>query len=689
VAEADAFIQQGTLLPTFLLSIILILVSWTPLLAAAPSELLLRADRLSHEQNDDVIRASGNVEIDWSGSSLYADMAEYYREKGIVTAKGSVKLIKGSDTLSGDSAEFEVNSKKGVVNNGNIFIKGNNLRLSGSRIEKSGDQDYSLQNGTITSCDGDKPSWKFKVDELKVTIDDFAYGRNALFYLNDIPVLWLPYLIFPAKTERQSGFLIPTAGNSSKKGVSLEIPFYWAISPSQDLTVTADLQSKRGFGAALEHRYLGLDKGYGTSKGYLIYDDQKSKTRGDIELKQQTNFTESTYWRADASLTLDRDFFRDYGTMSGDYNRQYLGTTAFLSHRSNDLLLTGGAEYIDNLDATNNSATLQKLPFITFNGTGRNLAGTPLYYSFATAVTNFDRDAGDRGQRMQLFPRLLLPVNAGDLFYGSVWGGYNQRFYSAVAAGEANGSSQRGGLEGGATLRTELSKVYDSPLPEFGKIRHLVAPELSYSLAEKRDQSLTPFFDYDDRPVGGQLVTFSLLNILTGRHLNGEQIEYRDLLRFTASQGYQLSGERRDLLTLVDYGHRFTDTKLMLELFPLPNWRLFADNRISPYNGNVTNSSFGAEAGDPKGTRASVNYHHAENLLDYIEGKATYADFRPYTFSASGRYSFDRPGFLETLYSLEYKHQCWGIVLSYRDRIDNKEFSFTFNLSGLGNLKLL
>lgn len=658
-------------------------------MAAEPGEIVLKADRLSHEQKEDVIRAAGNVEVDWSGSRLYADMAEYYREKGVVAARGAVKLVKGGDTLSGDSAEFEVNSKNGVITNGKIFIKNSNLHLGGAKIEKSGEQDYRIESGTITSCDGEKPSWKFKVDDLKLTVDDFAFGKNAVFYLAETPVLWLPYLIFPAKIERQSGFLIPTAGNSSKRGAFLEIPYYLAVSQSMDMTFAADLQSKRGVGIALEHRYLGVDKGLGNSRGYLIYDMQKDKFRGDLELKQQANFTGNTYWRADASLTLDRDYFRDYGTMSGDYNRQYLGTTAFLSHSRDDLLLTGGAEYFDNLDAANNSATLQKLPFITFNGTGSKLPGTPLYYSFSAAVTNFDRDSGDRGGRFQLSPRLLLPLRGGDLFYGSVWGGYNQRFYSAHAAGEANGSSSRGVFESGAWLRTELSRVYDSSIGGMDRVRHLVTPEISYSLTEKRDQSDLPFFDYDDRPVGGQLLTFSLHNTLTGRYQKEGKAEYRDIMRFTIAQGYQLSGERRDLLALVDYGRRFGDTKLLLELFPLPGWRLYTDNRISPYNGNVTNSSLGAEAGDPKGTRASLDYHHAERVLDYIEGKVTYAELKPYTFAASGRYSFDRPGFLETLYSLEYKHQCWGVVLSYRDRIDNKEVSFTFNLSGLGNFKLL
>ena len=680
----------GTSVPILLLTIFLTLAACLPLSAAESGQVLIKADTVSHDQQEEVVSAKGNVEVQMSGSTLYSDTAAYFMEKGRVTAAGGVRLVKDGDTLSGDIAEFDVEAKTGIVSNGKLFMKKNNQHVSGDRIEKTGEQDYRVKNGTITSCDGDKPVWKFKVDDLKLTVDEFAFGKNAIFYMRDIPVFWLPYIIFPAETERQSGFLMPTAGNSTKKGAFLEIPYYWAISPSQDLTVTADLQSKRGPGAAVEHRYLGLNKGFGKTNAYLIYDTEMAKFRGDIELKQQVDFTQNTYWRANVNYTLDRDYYKDYGTMSGDYNKQYLSTTAFLSHRLDDLLLTGGVNYLDNLDLPDNGSTLQMLPFFTVNGTGRKIPGTPLYYSFATAAINFDRDSGDHGQRLQLFPKLVLPVSSGDLFSGSVWGGYNQRFYSAQTSGAGeNGSSQAGLVEAGGELHTDFAKVFAADFGDIDRVRHLVTPQLSYSLTENRGQGDLPFFDYNDRVVGGQLLTFALINTLSGRSSKGGQPQYRDLLRFTVSQSYQLSGGRRDLLVMVDDGRLFTDTQLLLELFPAPSWRLFADTRISPYNGDVTNSVLGFAGGDPKGTTVSVDYTHAENLLDYIAGTITSADFKPFVASATGRYSFDRPGFLETLYSLEYKGQCWGVIFSYQDRLDDKLFSFTVNLSGLGNFKLL
>lgn len=657
--------------------------------ATSGGKLLLKADTLSHEQGDDVITATGNVELDWDGSKLYADMAKYYRERGVVSASGGVKLEKDGDIVVGESAELEIETRKGVVNKADIFIKKGNLHLKSEKIVKSGDQDFAMQEGTLTTCDGESPVWSFRVNDLKVTLDDFALGRNAFFYLGDMPVLWLPYFIFPAKTERQSGFLFPTVGNSSKKGAFLDIPFYWALSQSRDLTATVDLQSKRGIGFGLEYRYMGYNKGIGEDKGFLIYDTQKEKFRGELDLKQQINFTADTYWRADLNLTLDRDYLRDFGTSSGEYNKQYLESVAFLAHRSDDLLYTAGAVYTNDLYASDNHSTLQELSFAGLNGTGKMLGASPLFYSFAGSVIYFDRRQGDTGLRVQLAPRLTLPVHAGRYLAGSFWGGYNQRFYNADSPGVQNGWSERGLFVAGGSLRTDFARVYELSLGDADRVKHQITPEIGYSFTERRDQSSLPFFDFDDRVLGGDMVTFSVLNSLIGRSATGETAQYRDLLRFLVSQGYQLGGDHRDLEVIVDQSRPFTDTRALIELFPLPNWRLFSDNRFSPYSGAVTNASLGAEVGDPKGTRAFLDYHHAEKRLDYIEGKVTYSDLKPYAFSAAGRYSFDRPGFLETLYSVEYKHQCWGVTFSYRDRIDDREFTVSFNLSGLGAFRLL
>lgn len=649
-------------------------------------EVRLRADRLSHEQDSDAIHADGNVELLWNGTKLYSDMATYLRGEGVVTATGRVKLLKDDDVLTGDSATLQVGPRTGLVENGHLFVKKNNLHLRGAEIEKSGEEEYRLQQGSITSCDGDKPGWRFMVDDLRITMNDFATGRNAYFYLGDTPVFWMPYILFPVMTERQSGFFFPKFGNSSKKGLFFDLPYYWAISPSSDATFELDLQSKRGVGVGVDHRYLSENRGHGQNHAYLIYDTHQDRFRGDLGVKQQVNFSAGTYWRADANMTLDRNYYRDYGELSGEYNRQYLGTTAFLGQRIDSLLLTGGVDFIDNLDAVSNRATLQKLPYINLMGTGSRIGDTSFSYSFDTSLVQMEREIGGSGQRFTISPRLSYGRQLVDWLAGSFWAGYGQRLYHATSATGAEGWHGSGGAEGGLSLRTELARTFDVTEGEMVTLRHLIIPELTYEFRERRDDGGVPFFDYDDRPVRGEVVTLSLQNLLTSKSVKGDQVGYRDLLRLTISQGYQLSGERRDLLVLADDGRPFADTRFKGELFPLPSLRFLADLRITPYSGTLTNAALGLDGGEPKGNRVGFSWHHARDRLDYLEGRFTLTELKPFTISAMGRYSLDKPGFLESLYSVEYKHQCWSLNVTYRERPDNKELTFNFTLSGLGPL---
>jgi len=648
-------------------------------------EMRLRADRLSHGQEDDSITADGNVEMVWNGTKLYADMASYLQGEGVVTASGGVRLLKGDDVLTGDSVRLQVGPRTGTIENGHMFVRKNNLHVRGAKIEKTGDQDFRMQQGSITTCDGEKPGWKFLVDDLRITMDDYATGRNAFFYLGETPVFWLPYIAFPVIRERQSGFLFPKFGNSDKKGGFLDLPFYWAISPSSDATINLDLQSERGAGVGVDHRYLGERKGHGRSRGYLIYDTREHRLRGDLGLKQQVNFSDDTYWRADANLVLDRDYYRDYGLNSGEYNKQYLGSTAFLSHRRDSLLLSGGVDYINDLEAVNNRTTLQKLPYITLLGSGSRIGDSHFQYSFDSSVVQLERDIGGSGQRFIVSPRISYIRPVGEWLTGGLWAGYGQRLYHADESTGAGGWHGRGAAEGGASIRTELARTFDVPLGETSRLRHLIVPELAYGFRENSGEGGLPFFDYDDRPTSGQQVTLSLLNVLAGKSVRGGMVDYRDLIRLTISQGYQLSGERRDLLVLVDDGRPFADTRLKAELFPLPALRLLTDLRISPYSGTLNNGVIGVDGGEEKGNRVGLFWHHAKDRLDYLEASFTLKELNPFTLSAMGRYSYDKPGFLETLYSIDYRQQCWSINLTYRERPDNNnELTFSFTLEGLG-----
>ena len=195
----------------------------------------------------------------------------------------------------------------------------------------------------------------------------------------------------------------------------------------------------------------------------------------------------------------------------------------------------------------------QRLPVVNFSVIPQRLWGGPIYAALDSQFTNFHRNDGSRGERFILNPALsffrVLPAGL-EL---AAQGGYQLRFYNANNAGVADGTSGVGLGWANASLATPLERVYEINDGNLKRLRHTLVPAIGYTLTQERNQENLPLFDYDDRPLGQQLLGWSLTSYLTGRYATPSGApDYRELLFLRLSQGYQLSGSRRDLLNLAD-----------------------------------------------------------------------------------------------------------------------------------------
>ncbi|MCJ7664324.1 MAG: hypothetical protein MUO24_08795, partial [Desulfobacterales bacterium] len=222
----------------------------------AEGPITMEADKLTYDQNGDSISLEGSVRILYKGTTVQADKMIYFDKTKDVVAEGSVVLTEGEDILRCDRLELNIETKKGAVYQGRIFLKKKNFHITGSKAEKLGESEYRVHNATLTSCDARVPSWEFTAKQLDVDMEGFAQGWWPGFRVLDIPVLYFPWAIFPVKRDRQSGFLFPDFGSSSKWGPEITIPFYWAIAPNQDATLYLERigdSRGRGFKQGLEY----------------------------------------------------------------------------------------------------------------------------------------------------------------------------------------------------------------------------------------------------------------------------------------------------------------------------------------------------------------------------------------------------------------------------------------------------
>ncbi len=650
-------------------------------------KLVIHADTLTYEKADDTYRAVGNVHLDWDNAKLVADKAFLQQSENVAEAEGKAVLTSEGDILRGDKMTVYLDTGKGVVTNGDLFKKMGNFHLRGRTMEKVGPESYHVNKGTFTVCDAPVPSWKFTANDINVYLGEYATASNLLFYIRDVPVLYLPYMIFPVKRERQSGFLLPQAGTSSLGGFVFTIPYYWAISPSQDATFDLDIQSKRGVGTGVDYRYIGKSGTLGSFRGYLIYDTQKDKLRGDLSEKHQQEFSPTLFFRSDINYVSDKDFFSDYSEGFASYNQRITDSYVFLTKHWQQYLLTPEVRYSQDLSTSSNAATMQKLPVITFTGIEQRIGASPLYYSLDSNFTNFYRETGVHGQRIDLHPRLLAYTKPVAGLEGTAWGGYRHRFYNVYGGTGSDSFDDKGIFDGGARISSALSRVYETGWKNMPRLQHTMAPEVSYTYVQNANQAELPFFDFNDRVVHQNMIAYSLVNYLTGKVVKGDApAVYRDIAYLKLSQEFDFSGTRRDLLTPYDELHRFNDVRVETQINPVEHISLATDTRYNTYRSNLSTADISANYNDGKGNTAGASYHFARTQYKYLEGKLSVAVVKPFILSFASRYSIDGGKFLESLTSLTYQHQCWSVILSYGDRPGNQQFYINFVIAGIGSL---
>lgn len=648
--------------------------------------MVIRADSMTHDAATDLITASGKVEMVWQDMTMTADTATYNRTTQTLTATGNVYLVKGGDILWGDQLVMDTETGRSEMENGRIYMTQGNFRADGKQIARLGENDYALHNGGLTTCDAAVPSWKFGASQLDVTVEEYATGKNVIFYVKDIPVFYFPYIILPVKRERQSGLLFPRFGTSTKRGVFLDTPYYWAISPSQEATIDLDVQTKRGIGLGLDYRYLRSRTSEGNLGGYVIYDNNEKKERGELIQFHKEQFSDSFSLITSLNLTSDRTFMQDYGEKSGEYNRQYYDSRVVLTKFWDQWLASAQAIYTQDFYAGSNTSTLQRAPELSLYGTREKVPYIPsLYFDLDMLLTSYYREKGMDGQRAVLEPRL---TSTHDLFDGrvnlSLYGGVQLRGYDTSKTDPGTKGDQLLAIpKAGAQISSSVSRLYDTDFMDLQRLRHELVPALSYQYVGKKDQSSTPVFDQLDRLNAQETLTLSLASHLGGRIAKEGTAEYRDLLTMRLLQAYTMSGTRQDLLTMTDDSRRWGDLILESETWVDRSIRLLVDARYSHYGHRISSTASGAEYNDQRGNSARLSYRMVDRQLDYLEAGATLALTDPVYLTYTTRYSFDKKDFLESYYTAEYRHQCWSIIAGYRERPGERAWTINFNLAGL------
>lgn len=537
----------------------------------------ISAKSLSYDREAEVYVAEGDVVITKGDVTLRSQRAVYDQRTGRADVSGGVRLESGGDILAGENGNFDLNTQTGSIVNGTLFIRENNYYISGTRMEKLGEDTYLVTECRLTTCDGTKPAWTITGSEVKVTLESYGTIKDAAFRIREIPVFYSPYVIFPGKKRRQTGLLPPKAGYSTRNGLDTEIPFFWAISDQVDATLYQRYLAQRGYMQGLEFRYQEDKDSEGTFLGDVLLRDQLKKElddSADLEVSPFPRNNDTRYWlrgkadqrlpgglsfRFDGDYVSDQDYLREFEkgmigmearpALDRSFNRPVderysplRRSAARISRDRERYTLQAASSYYENPEKPPNDSTAQPLADLNFILPYEGIGGRPLFLAVGSEYDYIWRESGATGHNLWLSPELRAPIWLGSYleFEPSIGAALNAQVYEE---GESNWmQANESAYELGLRLMTNIARVFDLNWGNVKRVKHRIWPILSYRYRDRQGTNHgSPWFNPIEKEGSLNQVAFSLENFLDGRIEDGHgNVRYHQWGLFTLTQPYDL-----------------------------------------------------------------------------------------------------------------------------------------------------
>jgi LPS-assembly protein len=520
---------------------------------------------------------------------------------------------------------------------------------------------------------------------VDVTLEGYAVVRGPVFYVKGVPVLYIPAGIFPAKRERQTGFLIPKFGHSSKFGPEVFTAFYWAIAKNMDATFYLDRLGDsrgRGFNEGIEFRYA-LRKDTDGELSFYYSDDQVERdNRWGGFLRHRQGKFQDYYLRANLAFISDDDYVVDFdeyipsGRLIDARTMRQLESTVFGGRNWSRFNLLGEISYIDDLTVETHRETLQRIPVLQLVALKQGVPHTPLFFFWANEYTRFWREEGLRGHRLDIHPKLSFPLMLMKSIRLEPEGGFRETLYlpSNSPRRPSDGERMMDEFETREipdftiSTSTVLGRVYEGKWWNLERWKHQIEPEISYTYIPRVNQNDLAAFDELDRIDYTNAVTYGLTNTLSGRiRQDGGGHSYRELLRFTVSQSYSFGEPFKEEPTSGE-GRYFSDIEAELWSNPSRYIDVRGDLRYDTHKRHLRGFNVHAALSDKREDTLGLEYRFSRDEVENINLDLNARIVDSLDLFASYNYNIFEKRRIQSVYGLEFRSKCWEVRLSVEDK---------------------
>jgi lipopolysaccharide assembly outer membrane protein LptD (OstA) len=330
-----------------------------------------------------------------------------------------------------DFAAVDLRSLVALAQNAELDTPGPGFQVRGERVQRTGVNTYSIENATFTTCrcppGNERRPWQLEARKADVQIGGYATARDLWVRAFGVPVLHVPWLIYPVKTERQTGFLLPSVGNSARGGTEIETPFFIELGPQAGALLRPTYFSDRGLKTSLELEYVFGEEGEGKLGGAALPNDDGvddndpttpfSQNRWAYWFEHRQPLGEGLRLGFDVHEVSDNEYPLDFDDIPGARSDRFLSSSGWATWGGRGGLFAAlQAEVFDDLQSPNDldrdDFLLQRLPQLDAAVLPRSIGGFPLRFGLDSRYTYFYQ--ADHAERLR-FPADLVEDDSDPL----------------------------------------------------------------------------------------------------------------------------------------------------------------------------------------------------------------------------------------------------------------------------------
>lgn len=508
------------------------------------SDQLHIASQTQRETRPNYFVLEGYVDISNKGIRLQADRAEYDTVSKILIASGNVVLDQEDSRITANRIEMNMDTQKGSMYHVFGYVPPQTF-FWGDRLDKLDKDEYKLYSAVFTECSQIKPHWTVKTSSTRMTFNEYVHFKDFTMKVKSVPVFYAPYMMWPIKRDRATGFLFPGFGPNSRKGFYIGNSFFWAMTRSMDSTFWLDHWALRGWGGGSEYRIATGEKSGGSAKYYYMNDKELGPQwsfNGEVNQDLPWDFHLAGVVDAFSSFEYIQDFDNSFSGSARRSQRSQIFLTRNWSYYSLNVLNDWSQTQFSRVRFVN----LKHLPELQFQSRSQQLGPTPLFWTLDTSYSSLGR--GDQfGQntlsstygRYDLFPTISYPMNYLSWLTLTPTFGYRITHYGKSQTGITSAQVPiivddpltRKYKDFTLDLRgPNFSKIFDTPNMKYSqKWKHAIEPEIEYHYLQDIEAlvKILKIDDIDDIQ-GINVVTYSITNLLYAKRPIEAQPEYKD-----------------------------------------------------------------------------------------------------------------------------------------------------------------